>query len=45
VGQFSSSSTSMSAGSEAPLAKLNAPVWASVFGKAPGAVDLALESG
>jgi hypothetical protein len=35
----------MSVGSEAPLAKLRAPAWASVFSEAPGVVDLAPESG
>jgi hypothetical protein len=45
VGQFSPSSASMSAVSGAPPAKMKAPMWASVFGEAPGAVDLAPRSG
>jgi hypothetical protein len=45
AGQFGSTSTSMMAGSRVPLAKLGASAWVSVFGEAPGAVDLALESG
>jgi hypothetical protein len=45
AGRFRSSSALMSAGSGAPPAKLRAPAWVSVFGEAPGAVDLALESG
>jgi hypothetical protein len=44
-GRFGPSSTSMSAGSGAPPAKLKALAWASIFGEAPGVVDLALESG
>jgi hypothetical protein len=45
AGQFGPSSALMSAGFGAPPAKLNAPAWASVFGEAPGAVDLAPETG
>jgi hypothetical protein len=45
AGRFGSSSASMSAGSGAPPAKLRAPACVSVFGEAPGVVDLALESG
>jgi hypothetical protein len=43
--RFGPSSASMSAVSEAPPAKMKAPMWASVFGEAPGAVDLAPGSG
>jgi hypothetical protein len=45
VRRFGPSSVSMSAGSGAPPAKLKAPAWASIFGEAPGAVDLAAEGG
>jgi hypothetical protein len=38
------SSASMSAVSGAPLAKLKAPTWASIFDEAPGAVNLPPES-
>jgi hypothetical protein len=38
-GQFGPSSVSMSAGSGAPPAKLEAPAWELVFVDAPGAVD------
>jgi hypothetical protein len=41
VRRLGASSTSMAAGSEAPLAKPRAPAWASVFGDPSGMVDLA----
>jgi hypothetical protein len=44
VKRFGPSSVSMSAVFGAPLAKMKAPLWASVFDEAPGAVDLALGS-
>jgi hypothetical protein len=44
AGQFGPSSASMSAIFGAPPAKLKAPVWASIFGETPRAVDLAPES-
>jgi hypothetical protein len=43
--RFGPSSVSMSAVFEAPPDKMKAPMWASVFGEAPGAVDLVLGSG
>jgi hypothetical protein len=45
VRRFGPSSASMSAVSGAPPAKIKAPMWASVFSEAPGAVDLAPGSG
>jgi hypothetical protein len=45
VRRFGPGSASMSAVSEPPPAKMKAPTWASVFGEAPGAVDLAPGSG
>jgi hypothetical protein len=44
VRRFGPSSASMSTVSRAPPAKMKAPTWASVFGEASGAVDLALGS-
>jgi hypothetical protein len=41
VGRLGASSTSIVAGFGPPLAKLRAPVWASVFGDPSGMVDLA----
>jgi hypothetical protein len=43
-GAFGPSSASMSAVFGAPPAKLKASLWASVFGEAPGVVDLSPKS-